>query len=228
MIVTVSNNLEGVGRSTIAVNSAVMRSLVGHSVVLIDIDPKKASFEWSEARKRAGILPHIPACSIKSKHLKSQFAELSANYIDVVIDTDWRDTTGNATALELSDMVIVPITPGEGSVDNLKEMVRRIKIARRTNPNLWTLIVIVRAPKVVPLFELDAIRNYVGKLPATTLVGTIIRDHQSVQLAFAEHLSIFEYKPADARAIAEMHDLYRAHKMRRAVLPSISRLQRCA
>jgi chromosome partitioning protein len=160
--------------------------------------------------------------------LKARFGDLRADYNDILIDTDWRDTTGNQDALELADMVIVPIAPGEGSVDSLKQMVRRIKIARRVNPNLWTLVVIVRAQQIVPLSELDAIRRYVGKLPATTLVGTVIHEHPSLQSAFAERLSIFEYKPADPRAVAEMHDLYRAQKMRRVVLPSISRLQRCA
>lgn len=226
MIITITSNRKEAGKSTIAINNAVMRTLVGRPVLLIDIDPNKASYEWSEERKRANIEPAIAACSIKSKHLKERFAELSAKYIDVLIDTDWRNTAGNQIALELADMAIVPVAPGEDSVNALKQMVKRIKIARRANPRLWTLVVIARARQLVSIPELDAIRHYVAKLPATTLAGSIIHERPSLRHAFAEQLSIFEYKPADARAIAEMHDLYRAQKMRRTVLPSITRLQR--
>ena len=226
MIITIASNCEDVGKSIIATNTAVLRTLVGRSALLIDIDPKRKSFEWAERRKQASVQPTIAASSLKGKHLKQKFAELSAKYIDVIIDTDWRNTTGNQVALELADMVIVPVAPGEGCVDNLKQMVRRIKAARKSNPSLWTLIVIVRAKQVVPIMELDSIRCYVDRLPSTALAGTVIREHLALHEAFSGNLSIFEYKPADQQAIAEMHNLYRAQKLRRAVLPSITRLQR--
>jgi len=228
MIITVANSREDCGRSMIVINTAVIRALVGRTVLLVDINPAKSTFNWSEERARANIQPVIAARSIKGKQLKEEFSALRDQYNDILIDTDWRASTGNQAALELADLAIVPVAPGEGSIDNLKEMVRRIKIARRTNPNLWTLVVIVGAHDVVPIFELDEIRNYVSKLRFTSLAGTVIRDHPSLQQAFEERLSIFEFKPADHRAIAEMHDLYRTQKMRRVMLPSLARLQRCA
>jgi chromosome partitioning protein len=228
MIITVAGNKEGVGKSTIAINVAALRTLVGHTVLLIDIDPKKSSFEWSEKRNDANIRPKISACSITGKHLKAEFERLAPGYNDVLIDTDWRNTKGSQDALELADMAVVLIQPGDDSLISLKQMVRRIKVARRSNPDLWALMVIVRAQDTPPICELDEIRRYLSKIPLATLAGTIIHERISVQKAFSEHLSIFEYKPADTRAIAEMHDLYRAQKMRRTALPSLARLQRCA
>jgi chromosome partitioning protein len=226
MIITVANNQEGIGRSTIAVNIAAVRRLVGRTVLLIDLDPKKSSFAWSEARNSANIQPQIPACVIKGKHFETKIAPLISGYNDVLIDTDWRNTKGAQDALSMSDMVIVPIRIGNDCVDDLKHVIRRVKVARRTNPDLWVLVVIVRTEGALPIAELDKIRNYIAKIPSTALAGTVIRERASLQQAFSEGRSIFEYKPADPHAVAEMHDLYRTQKMRRTCLPSLSRLQK--
>lgn len=227
MIITVASNVQGVGKTLIATNIAILRILAGHRVRLVDITPQQTCAKWCEERNASGTTPSIPVKSAKGKQLKEEFNGICAGYNDVIIDTDWRNSTGNLAALELSDMVVVPLMPGDGAVENLKPMIRRIKTARRTNPNLWALVVIARVPDSLSLFQLDAIRRYIAKLPSTTLAGTIIHERDTLAAAGAEHLSIFEYKPADARAIAEMHDLYRAQKMRRTALPSLSRLQRC-
>jgi len=227
MIITVASNVQGVGKTLIATNIAVLRILAGHRVRLVDITPQQTSSSWCIERNASGIAPAVPAESVKGKLLKEEFAGICAGYNDVIIDTDWRNSTGNQAALELSDMVVVPLLAGDDAVENLKPMIRRIKTARRTNPNLWALVVIVRVPAALSLFQLDTIRRYIAKLPSTTLAGTVIHERDTLPAASATHLSIFEYKPADARAIAEMHDLYRAQKMRRTTLPSLSRLQRC-
>jgi len=226
MILTVASNKKGVGKSTIATNIAAMRALLNRDVLLLDVTPQKSSYDWAQKRKQAGIEPRMVSASILGKNLRDELPALAGGYTDVVIDTDWRNTEGRQAALELADMVVVPIEPVEGCVDLLRLLVRRIKAARKVNPGLWTLIVIVRAPDALPFVRIDEILTYIAKLPYTTLAGTAIREQLSLQKAFEECLSIFEYKPADERAIAEMRDLYRAQKMRRTVLPSLSRLQR--
>jgi chromosome partitioning protein len=226
MIIAVASSNEEVGKSVIAANVATLRALVGRSVLLLDITPKKSSFEWGKQRTHANIAPKIAAQALKGKNLKSEFDAIAARFNDVIIDTDWRNTAGNQAALELADMVLVPVQPIDGSVECLKKTIRRIKAARRTNPDLWTLVVINRAGAAPAISQLDAIRRYVAKLPSASLAGTIIREQASLQHAYSAHLSIFEYKPADPNAIAEMHDLYRAQKLRRSTLPSLSRLQK--
>jgi cellulose biosynthesis protein BcsQ len=130
--------------------------------------------------------------------------------------------------LEIADMVVVPLAIDGDSVEDLKLVVRRIKVARRANPDLWTLVVITHAEGALPISELDKIRHYIGKIPLAALAGTVIRKRGALQQAFSEGLSIFEYKPADPLAMAEMHDLYRAQKRRHARVPSLSQLQKHA
>jgi len=64
MIITVASSSEGVGKSIIAVNVAVLRALVGRSVLLLDIDPKKSSFEWSKQRDDADIGKFQASCRL--------------------------------------------------------------------------------------------------------------------------------------------------------------------
>jgi chromosome partitioning protein len=228
MIITVASNMQGVGKTLIATNIAALRLLAGHRVRLIDIAPQQSSAKWCAARNASEVVPSIPAVSVKGKSFKGEFDEISAGYNDVIIDTDWRNSAGNLAALEVSDQVVVPLLLGPRSVEDLKPMIRRIKTARRVNPGLRALMVIVRASDTLSVFHLDTIRRYVAKVPFAALHGTIIHERDSLQIAGSAHLSIFEYKPADARAIAEMHDLYRAQKRRRTVQPSLSRLLRDA
>ena len=133
MIITVANNKEGVGRSTIAVNMAALRALVGRSVLLIDLDPKKSSFAWNTARKCADIQPPILACTMQGKHFEAEFKSQICGYNDIVIDTDWRNTRGTQAASAIADMAVIPIRIGDDSVSDLKHVIRRVKVARRTN-----------------------------------------------------------------------------------------------
>jgi chromosome partitioning protein len=226
MIITVTSNKEGVGKSTIAVNMAALRALVGRKVLLIDLGSKKSSFEWSKKRNCANIQPQIPACSMKGRCFEMEIGGLMSGYNDVLIDTGWRNTKGAQAALKIADMVVVPIEIGDDSVDELKQVIRRIKAARRTNPGLWAVVVIARTEGTLVISALDKIRKYIAKIPSTALAGTVIHERMSLQHAFNTGLSIFEYQPGDSLAVAEMHDLYRAQKMRRARLPSLSRMQK--
>ena len=228
MIITIASNTQGVGKTLIATNIAALRLLAGRRVKLVDLAPQQGSANWCAARDAAGIAPSIAAVSVKGKLLKDEFDDISAGCNDVIIDTDWRNSAGNLAALEVSDQVVVPLLLSERSVEELKPMIRRIKTARRANPGLHALLVITRASDRVSVFHLDTVLRYLAKLPFAALHGTIIYERESLQAAGSNHLSIFEYKPADARAIAEMHDLYRAQKRRRTVQPSLSKLLRDA
>jgi len=208
MIVTVASNRREVGKSTLAVNTVAIRALADRSVYLIDIDPRKSSYEWSLKRQRSHIQPHIPACAIAGKYLKDTFHKVSSHYNDVLIDTDWRDSKGSRTALEVADIAIVPIELGEGSLMCLKQMTKRLKAARANNPYLWTIVVLVRAKGALPAAEFEAIRRHVGNETSMTLAGTVIREDQSLQVAFDEGLAVFEYKLANPKSIVEMYDLY--------------------
>jgi len=226
MIITVASNRREVGRSTIAVNNAVIRAMAGRSVYLIDIDPNKGSYDWSLKRQCSNTQPLIPACSIPGKYLKEIFDKVSSSYNDILIDTDWRDSKGNRTALEVADMVIVPVKLGGGSLACLKQMAKRINAARANNPDLWAIVVLVRAQGALPIAEFDAIRNYVGNESYMALAGTVIRDDNSLKNTFANGLAVFEYKEADPRSVAEMYDLYRTQRRKSAALPSLSRIQK--
>jgi chromosome partitioning protein len=226
MIVTVASNRKQVGKTTIAVNNAAIRALAGRSVYLIDIDPNKSSYHWTLKRQSSNVQPPIPACSISGKYLKDTFDKVSSNYNDVVIDTDWRDSKGSQMALEVSDMVIVPVEPGPGSLACLKKMAKRIHAARVNNPALWAIVVLVRARGALPIAEFDAIRNFVGKESSMALAGTVIRDDKSLQNAFDDGLAVFEYKNADRKSVVEMYDLYRAQRRKSTALPSLSRVQK--
>ncbi len=226
MVITFASDQEGVGKSTIAVNLAALRVLAGRRVQLIDLDPKKSSLEWSERRNREKVHPRISALDMEGRCLAENFEILPSDRNDVLIDTNWHDTDENRSVLELADCVVVPLRIDSDNLNSLKRMDHRLRAARQSNPDLWTLIVIVRALGMPSIRELDTIRHYVEIMPSASIAGTIIRERSSLKMSFADGLSIFEYREADPKAKSEMQDLNRALKARRINVPSLSRLQR--
>ena len=61
---------------------------------------------------------------------------------------------------------------------------------------------------VLPAAEFEAIRRHVGNETAMALAETVIREDQSLQIAFDEGLAVFEDKQANPESIVEMYDLY--------------------
>jgi chromosome partitioning protein len=69
MIVTVGNTKGGVGKTTLAVNITIARSLVGSSdVLLIDGDEQKTALTFTELRSsQLGTTGYRPSAEIRRK-----------------------------------------------------------------------------------------------------------------------------------------------------------------
>ena len=59
MIVGVLSQKGGVGKTTIAINTAATLALRGQRVLLVDADPQGSSLAWSSARDRDPLFPVV-------------------------------------------------------------------------------------------------------------------------------------------------------------------------
>src|SRR3989440_7075315 len=94
MILTVGNTKGGVGKTTLAVNIAIARSLVGSSdVLLIDGDEQKTALTFTELRSSQLGTTGYTAVSLSGAALRTQVRQLAPKYTDIVIDVGGRDLT---------------------------------------------------------------------------------------------------------------------------------------
>ena len=111
-IIVVGGIKGGSGKTTIATNVAVVRSVEGkRKVLLVDADEQRSASDWAEHRESMGIATPWTTVSLLGAAVRTQVLKLSKDYDDVVIDTGGRDTTSQRSALTIADIFLAPFQP---------------------------------------------------------------------------------------------------------------------
>ena len=89
----------GVGKSTTAVNIAIMASLMGQDTLFVDTDKQRSTSKFFERRNERGLIPKIPCVHIMGKYLHSEIENLASKYAVVIIDAGGRDSVELRSAM---------------------------------------------------------------------------------------------------------------------------------
>lgn len=206
MILTVGNTKGGVGKSTLALNLAIARSIEGRSVWLVDGDRQGTATTAMAFRTQAGRLPLIESTSLSDGNtLHAEVTRRRGEFDDVVIDAGGRDSTALRAALVLSDVLLVPFAPRSLDLWALQDVATLIDEARALHPGLRALAVLNGAD-VAGSDNEDAAQALVS-YPQLTYVPSPVRRRKSLANAAGMGLSVLEAKPKDAKAIAEVRAL---------------------
>lgn len=206
MIVTVGTTKGGVGKSTLATNAAIGRTIAGRRVWLIDGDRQGTSHLIMQARAQAGHLPlvacdHLP----EGADLHARVSAEARNFEDVVIDAGGRDSSALRAALLVSDVLLVPTAPRALDFWALDDMAPLIAEARRLNPALRVLVVLNCADTAGG--DNQAAAEALAALPDMEYLDAPVTRRKSIAAASAQGLSVLELKPKDKKAIAEVQAL---------------------
>jgi chromosome partitioning protein len=107
MILTVGNTKGGVGKTTIAVNTAIVRAAAGRDVLLVDGDEQKTAITFTELRSAQLGQPGYTAVSLQGSAIRTQVRQLTPKYDDIIIDVGGRDTGSLRAALTVSDTFLI-------------------------------------------------------------------------------------------------------------------------
>src|SRR6185437_5004769 len=111
MIVVIGGIKGGSGKTTIATNLTVLRSLEGKKVLLVDADEQKSASNWSLQRELSGYPTPWATIQLAGSAVRSQIAKMKQDYDDIIIDVGGRDTTSQRSSLTVADTYIVPFQP---------------------------------------------------------------------------------------------------------------------
>ena len=202
MIIVVGGIKGGIGKTTIAINFAVMLSQNGQDVLLIDADDQSSSTAitaWREETYKNGA--GYALARLTGKTLATQVQRHAEKYDHVVIDVGGRDTSSQRGALVVADIYMVPFPPKSLDVDTLDQVEDLVNLAKAVNPDLRAVSFLNKAyPRNR---DNDAAADLLRDSAEIDYLDTRICDRKAVSDAISEGRGVIEYRPRNPKAIAE-------------------------
>ena len=209
MIVTIGSTKGGVGKSTLAINAAIARTISGRRVWLIDADRQGTSYLTMQARTQGGHLPLIPCDHLHDwKQLEARISAEAGNFDDVLIDVGGYDNAAFRVALLLSNRLVIPTAPRAFDLWTLDDVQAVIDVVKPKNPALDVRVMLSCADTVGS--DNNAAAQALSQHSGMTYQDTPVTRRKSIAAASAMGLSVLEYKPKDKKAIAEIEALTNA------------------
>lgn len=209
MIITVGGIKGGVGKTTVATHLAVMRQNAGRSVVLLDADEQRSAMEFAEQRSALnnGTLPCQKVSG--AKDTIEAIINLADRYDDVVIDVGGRDTQAQRAALLRTDLVLLPMPPGNYDIWTLSQAETLVREVRQANPDLDAAAFISRGyargkdnAEAAEMLRASHVLRF---------LDTPLIERRVYVRAAGDGLAVTEYNaPPDEKAKAEVMSLYKA------------------
>lgn len=197
MIVALTGQKGGVGKSTLAICLAAELLHRRHKVLLVDADPQGTIRTWGEVAAEAGrALPSIVSMG-STMHRPEQLPTVRQGYDDVIIDCPPRHGDIQRSALMVADVALLPCGPSSADAWALAASIDLINEARALRPELEVRIVITR----------KQVRTALGRAAREELAKSgieLMKSELGYRIAFAEALGagqgVTTYAPRDAAA----------------------------
>ena len=212
MILVIGGTKGGSGKSMIAGNLAVIRSLEGRDVLLIDSDEQESTMEFTHQRlERTNGKAGYTAIQSYEGDVRAQVQSLAPKYDDIVIDVGGRDTISQRAAIIVADTLVMPFPPDSVDVWTDINVIEMLKEARPFNPELKVYAFLNRAyPNGSDNAETADIlqESYEDGIHYWEYLDTPIGRRKVFPKAFGQGYAVTEFTPKDKKAIDEIMALY--------------------
>ena len=208
MIILIGGEKGGPGKTTIAINLAVMKTKESEDLLLIDTDKQPTASYWCSLREDHQIEPRIASIQKFEKAVRTETLALREKYNDIIIDAGGRDSPELRSALLVAEKAIFPLRPSQFDLWTLGRMNTLVETAREFNPNLKAFIVINQASPNPAVKEVEEAKELIKEFGNLKLLKTHLCERIAYRRAAIHGMAVTEYKPEDNKAIEEMVNLY--------------------
>lgn len=207
MILVTGGIKGGSGKTTVAINLAVMRSKAGFDVLLIDADDQESASDFTALRNKSYDTGAGYTCiKLTGANVRTETLRLKDKYQDIIIDTGGRDTTSQRAALTIANALIVPFVPRSLDVWTLDKVSKVVDEVQAVNPNLTAYAFINRAdPRGQDNQEAEEILKSVLNIK---FINCPLVSRKAFGNATSAGAGVTELKPEDEKATEEIKSLY--------------------
>lgn len=195
----------GSGKTTLATNLAVMRSLDSKKVLLVDADEQKSSSDWVDQREAMKIETSWTTVQLSGKAIHSQLIRFKQDYDDIIVDVGGRDTTSQRSALTVADVFLIPFKPRSLDIWTIGAVKNMISEVMTVNPKLKCLSIINQGDSRGTDNE-DA-REILKECPDICCFDLTIGHRKAFSNAAAQGLGVYELQ-LEKKAKEELKNLY--------------------
>ena len=209
MILVVGHTKGGVGKTTIAFNLAVAFAMAGRKVALVDADSQGTSATAAAIRADGGYEPPLECSTCPDgAALRKHVAGVSGVADDVVIDAGGRDSAALRASLLVADVLLVPFQPRSFDVWALQDVAALVAEAEQRRPGLRACA-FLNCADVAGQDNEDAAAS-VAEAPPLRLLDASLSRRKAFANAAGSGRCVFDLKPKDAKACAELAALVAA------------------
>lgn len=205
MILSVGNIKGGVGKTTLAVNLAILRANAGRDVLLVDGDEQRTALTFTDLRSEQMGQPGYTAVSLQGAALRTQVRQLASKYDDIIIDVGGRDTGSLRAALTITDTLLVPVQPRSFDIWAVDQMAELVAEAREINDHLRALIVLNAAD--AQGHDNEDAAQALNEIQGLEMLNAVIGRRKAFPNAAASGRAVTEYTPRDPKAVEELCNL---------------------
>lgn len=207
MILVAGGIKGGSGKTTTAVNLAIMRASAGKDVLLVDADDQETSSDFTALRTEEH--PDVPAYTcvkLTGPAVRREVQRLASRFDDVVIDTGGRDTSSQRAAMSVADVLLVPFVPRSFDLWSLEKAAALVEEMRTANPGLRAYCFLNRADPRGP--DNAEAAEILRETDTVAFLDTPLGARKAFANAAAQGLAVTELRPQDPKAVAELTSLY--------------------
>jgi len=207
MIVAVLGEKGGTGKTTLATNLAGMRAAAGRQVLLVDADRQGSASYWAEKR-RATTCPAVACLQKLGRAVARDLPALAPRYADIIVDVAAGDSPDLEAVLRVAARVLLPVQPAGLDVWTLGLLEDRVAEAQAVNPTLTAFVVLNRASPNPRDRDTHDAQQAIAACAHLRIAPVVIRERVAIKRATPAGLSVQEYTPRDAKATAELAQVY--------------------